>query len=111
VSFEAESTSASHLTSGEGSRVLAVSGDNVLHGWHPTHIKMDIEGAEPEALVGLERTLRKERPALAVSVYHAPEHAWSIPLWLEALDLDYAYHLGCYGQQTFETVLYAVPQN
>jgi FkbM family methyltransferase len=111
VTFDADSTAAAHLSDGGECRVLAVAGDDVLHGWHPTHIKMDIEGSEPDALIGLRNTLRTERPALSISAYHQPQHHWSLLLWLDALGLDYSFHLGAYGQQTFDTVLYAIPKN
>ena len=41
-------------------------------------IKMDIEGAEPKALIGAERTIREHRPQLAISVYHDLKHFASI---------------------------------
>lgn len=42
-------------------------------------IKMDIEGAEPQALQGGRATLAKFHPRLAVSAYHEPDHPVSIP--------------------------------
>ena len=37
-------------------------------------IKMDIEGAEPDALAGARETLSKYGPRMALSSYHEPEH-------------------------------------
>jgi FkbM family methyltransferase len=42
-------------------------------------IKMDIEGAEPKALIGGRETLAKYHPRLAISSYHAPDHPETIP--------------------------------
>lgn len=33
-------------------------------------LKLDVEGDEIEALIGAEKTIRRDRPALAVSLYH-----------------------------------------
>jgi FkbM family methyltransferase len=42
-------------------------------------IKMDIEGAEPRALVGARETLAKYHPRMALCTYHAPDHPRKIP--------------------------------
>jgi FkbM family methyltransferase len=70
-------------------------------------IKMDIEGAEPEALIGAERTIRKHRPQLAISIYHDLSHFGSIPGWIAGLDLGYRLYLDHFTIHAEETVLYA----
>jgi FkbM family methyltransferase len=42
-------------------------------------IKMDIEGAEPNAVIGARQTIQKYHPRLAMSVYHQPDHPQVIP--------------------------------
>jgi hypothetical protein len=42
-------------------------------------VKMDIEGAEPNALRGGRGTLAKYHPRLAMSVYHEPDHPVVVP--------------------------------
>jgi FkbM family methyltransferase len=73
-------------------------------------IKMDIEGAELEALKGAERTLRAHRPKLAISLYHQLSDFVNIPRYLESLGLGYAYYLDHHTIYLNETVLFAVPR-
>lgn len=42
-------------------------------------IYMDIEGSEPDALIGAETTIKKFRPQMYVSAYHKVRHLWEIP--------------------------------
>jgi hypothetical protein len=70
---------------------------------------MDIEGAEPDALRGAERTIRRYRPALAISLYHAPDHLWEIPLWIAGLGLDYRMYMRGHAHNGFELVMYCLP--
>ncbi len=71
-------------------------------------IKMDIEGAELEALKGAEKIIKKCRPKMAISVYHLPEHIFSIILYLNSLNLGYKFYLGHHRPTMHETVLYAI---
>jgi len=52
-------------------------------------IKMDIEGAEPNALRGAAQTIRRFRPRLALAAYHAPEHPAVIPKLVRELAPTY----------------------
>jgi FkbM family methyltransferase len=72
-------------------------------------IKMDIEGAELEALRGAERSIRQHRPKLAISLYHNPEDIETIPRYLADLDLEYRFYLEHHTIYNNETVLFAVP--
>jgi len=73
-------------------------------------IKMDIEGAEPEALKGALKTINKDRPQLAIAIYHEKEHLYEIPLYLKSMLKGYMYRLGHYRVDLGETVLYAIPE-
>jgi FkbM family methyltransferase len=70
-------------------------------------IKMDIEGAELNALKGCEQTLRRFKPKLAVTVYHSVDDFWEIPEYLKSLDLDYKFYLRHFTIHAEETVLFA----
>lgn len=75
-------------------------------GW----IKMDIEGAEHEALDGAARVLREQRPKLAICIYHRARDVWELPLKIADLLPDAALHLRHHSQNLYETVCYADPR-
>ncbi|MEO6393799.1 MAG: FkbM family methyltransferase [Pyrinomonadaceae bacterium] len=72
-------------------------------------LKMDIEGAEPQALRGAEQTLRKFRPKLAIAVYHKWDDFITIPKYLHELNLGYEFYLDHFTIHQEETVLFARP--
>ncbi|MEO0035463.1 MAG: hypothetical protein RLZZ501_1486 [Pseudomonadota bacterium] len=73
-------------------------------------IKLDIEGAEPEALRGSVETLRRLRPKLAISLYHEPfEQFVEILDYLVGLDLGYRFYLSHHTPYRYETILYGQP--
>lgn len=74
----------------------------------PTLIKMDIEGAEGDALNGAARLLGATRPKLAISAYHYPMDLWRIPLLLEQLMPGSRLYLRHYTREVDDTVCYAV---
>lgn len=57
-------------------------------------IKMDIEGAEPKALAGARETLKRFRPRMALSTYHAPDHPETVPAAARAAVPDYKIECG-----------------
>jgi FkbM family methyltransferase len=83
--------------------------DDLLARSRPTYIKMDIEGAEPDAIQGCQRVLRENRPVLAVCVYHAQDHLWTIPLAIHRMAPDYQFFLRPHMPECWDTVCYAVP--
>lgn len=82
--------------------------DNLLKNIPVTFIKMDIEGAELNALKGAKETISKYRPKLAISVYHKPEDIITIPEYIKSLVPEYKFYLRHYTNSKYETVLYGV---
>jgi FkbM family methyltransferase len=83
--------------------------DELLTDYAPTFIKMDIEGAEPEAISGASQLIGRYRPILAVCVYHSQNHLWRVPLLLRSLWSDYEFFLRSHEVEGWESVCYAVP--
>lgn len=88
--------------------IQGVALDNVIPTFKPTFITMDVEGAEPAALKGAQGLIKENKPNLAICVYHAPNHLWEIPLYLDSLKLGYKFYFRNYTSFISETVLYAV---
>lgn len=73
-----------------------------------TTIKMDLEGSEQEALRGARETILRDRPKLAVCIYHGLEDMTEIPLYIKELVPEYKIYIRHYSNCDSETVLYAV---
>jgi FkbM family methyltransferase len=83
--------------------------DDVIGDRRLTFVKMNIEGAEPDALRGGQHAIRKWRPKLAISVYHRASDLWRIPQQVSELNPDYSLYLRQHDGGIIETVLYALP--
>ena len=57
-------------------------------------VKMDIEGAEPNALRGGRETIKKWKPRISISAYHQPDHPKVIPQIIRELRPDYLMECG-----------------
>lgn len=82
--------------------------DDLLADESPSFIKMDIEGAESEALLGAEQIIKKYHPKLAISVYHKPEDIFRIPELILNYHKNYKFYLRHYSYTNSETILYAI---
>lgn len=87
-------------------QIQCLSLDETLLEVIPGYIKMDIEGAEFEALKGSENLIKKYSPSLAISLYHRPDHLFEIPLLINSWNLGYNFYLRTHGNNLFETILY-----
>ncbi len=106
--FEGSGLASAHA-SGLGSiEVDCVPLDEILDGENPTLVKMDLEGAEIDALLGGENSIRRAGPSMAICVYHCPDHLWSIPLLLRRMLPQHELYLRPHGYEGWDLVCYAV---
>lgn len=111
LSFNAKGNYASSVSenSMSGDHVIkAVALDSCLKDKSVTFIKMDIEGAELEALKGVSEIIALQKPKLAISIYHKAEDIWTIPQLILEICPEYRFYLRHYSFGSYDTVLYAV---
>lgn len=85
--------------------------DHVISDETVGFIKMDIEGAELDALRGASNVITRDRPFLAISVYHKPGDVLALMQCVHELVPEYRFWLRHYGALFYETVLYASIDN
>jgi FkbM family methyltransferase len=90
-------------------RTVILSADHAMGNQPVTLIKLDIEGAETDALLGMRLLIERTRPGLAICVYHRPDDLFQIPALIESWNLSYRLHLRVHCWNTFDAVLYAFP--
>ncbi len=81
---------------GKGKLIQMRAVDSVLEGERADLIKFDVEGAEREALLGAENTIKVHKPKLFCAVYHRNEDIFAIPLLILKLNPDYKIYLRHY---------------
>lgn len=69
-------------------------------------IKLDIEGAELEALKGGRNIIQKDRPRMAICLYHKPEDIWEIPRFVKSLVPEYHMAVRHHMTYIYDTILY-----
>jgi len=73
-------------------------------------IKLDIEGAEQDALKGAKECIKKYKPVLAVCIYHKAEDWYKIPQIILEIEENYDIYLRHYMEGIFESVMYFIPR-
>ncbi len=89
-------------------QIPVVTLDTVLLNSNPTFIKMDIEGAEKEALKGAKQIIQKYKPNMAICLYHKPEDIWELPLLVNEIEPSYDMYIRVHEDLCLSTVLYCV---
>ena len=83
--------------------------DSVLNGKPCTMLKMDVEGAERQAIAGAVQTIRRYRPKLNIAAYHTSDDFFALPLLLHELCPEYRFYLRHHPYvPAWDTNLYAV---
>lgn len=107
LKFQTDKGSENRLKDDGDTLVEAVSLDNIIDEMI-TYIKMDVEGAEFETVLGAEKLIKKFRPKLAICVYHKQEDFWRIPKKILEFNPTYKIYLRHYTEGLLETIMYFI---
>lgn len=80
---------------------------NGLNELKPNFIKLDIEGRESEVLSSMKDYIQREKPDMAVSIYHKLEDLWNLPLLLHEIYPEYKLYIRHQSNYYTETICYA----
>ncbi len=72
-------------------------------------VKLDVEGAEREALEGARASLERYRPQVHISIYHRFDDLFELPLMLAEWLPGYRWYLGHHSYYQMETDIYGIP--
>jgi hypothetical protein len=106
--FREDGTMLSMISEDAENRIAVDTIDEISGGAPVTYIKMDVEGAELQALKGAERTIRRHRPILGISIYHRQRDLIDIPEYIKAIVPEYRFYFRVHKKLAIDTVLYAV---
>jgi FkbM family methyltransferase len=116
LTFETGLSFASHVAAGAAApgamTVAAKAIDHVPECAEATYIKMDVEGSELDTLLGAQQVIERNRPKLAVCIYHSDEDMLRLAEWLHERYPFYRLYVRHHSRFTeIETVLYALPEH
>ena len=104
--FKADKDSSTIVDYKTDTSIPVVKLDDEING-EVSFIKMDIEGSECEALAGAQELIKKNKPTLAICIYHKQEDFWKIPLLIHEICPEYKnYWVEHYTMDYIESVLF-----
>lgn len=107
LNFNQDAGSSAAITTSNGSMISVDTLDSAVA--EPvTFIKMDLEGWEMKALEGSRTHIARDRPKLAIAVYHDSPDFRLVHQFIGGFDHDYHCHLRHYTQGWSETVMFFV---
>lgn len=107
--FAAGHAMGSYIDENGSSSIEVVAVDEVVDG-PVTFIKLNVEGAECDALEGARRTISTYRPKMAVSVDHLPDDLITIPEKIRSIEDGYDIFIRHHSNEYWRAYLYARPK-
>lgn len=112
LTFAAKAGRNSALTAKQGIETQMRAVDSVLGNRVCTYLKMDVEGAEHQAVLGATQTLQQHAPKLNIACYHRNEDLFDLPLLIHEINPTYQLYLRHHPYvPAWDVNLYAVAQD
>lgn len=111
LSFNGTDARDATISSDAASLCPALCIDSLPEAPHVTVIKLNIEGAEADALFGARTTIARNTPTLAVAAYHRAQDLWQLAEIIQDMQPSYTFSLRQHDGGIIETVAYATPPN
>lgn len=92
VSFDSAAGRQSAV-SDKGELTETVAVDSLCKDKRVTYIKMDVEGAEFEAISGAAKTIAVQKPKLNIALYHRSADIFRLPLLINEINPSYQFHI------------------
>lgn len=109
LAFSAGAGEGAAISENGTQHIAAAALDDILCGERVDFIKLDVEGAETQALQGARQLIQRAPPVLAISLYHRPQDLWELPALVHSLCPGYSLYIRQHYFNSFDSVLYAVP--
>lgn len=110
LTFSDDGTVGSAISESGNITVKVDSIDNIVGDSSVSLIKMDVEGAELKALQGATNTLKRSRPALALSAYHKRADLITIPQFIKNVYQNCKFYLRKHDRiDLWDFDLYVIP--
>lgn len=94
---------------GETQKNIRVSTlDNIIGEERVTLLKLSVQGAEVEAILGAQKILKKWEPAIAITIFMKPDALIKIPHAIKKINSRYQFYLRCEEPFFARVILYAV---
>lgn len=109
--FQGNNWSQSRISKYGSKRINVVAIDDFFEEYPddiPTFIKLDIEGAEMQALRGASKIIKQYKPKLAIAIYHKTNDIFEIPELILQLNSSYKLYIRQYSKSNGEMICYAI---
>jgi FkbM family methyltransferase len=95
IDFGSDDTAGRVVEQGDATVEVVCMDDDIAE--PVTFIKMDVEGAEQDALRGCARQIRENRPRLAICTYHGYDDLYMIPRLIDEIQPGYKFYMRHHG--------------